>query len=585
MRIFIAALILSYHSISGSGTQDFVKCEVILARPDVVYFNAGRLLGVAPGETFEIYYDGVAVAAGKIAWADKYVSRSEELDPADVAGMNYSDRLTARINLFAAEANKGGWLTVPFLSELNLEPASIKTPDEKMIGRLIHRGLLSRDANGQIIPDLAGNFEERGLTYTFYINPEAKFHSGKPVEASDVAYSFERLALSPRLTTAGNYVLMIKGAEEFRHRMKNEMSGLFLIDKNTISVTLKEPFPAFEDYLAGPGGYIVPRPGLEAPGNNVIGAGIYKIKWRNPDGLTLEPFADDLTSAHLDSIHFVRFKSIDDAGLSFELGRLDLITTLGEPPPKFISGGRETSMITSTICSAVLGINGLRDFQRDLSFSKALTYLLDRETIIRVILGGSGRMPEDLTVGYGYDQVNVNPDSADYYFAKIEKLPQAVSLYVDSNYPSLISVARYIAGQLQSRGIKVKEKKADLSSLEDDRTRSDIDLYLNYHNPVSPDPDCELYPLYSYLLSGQTNYLFSRDGALQESLSLLRRETDPERREILAAGLRYSLIKEPPAIILFEPYLTTIFKNDVSGVRPLEEGYLDLRGAFIEADK
>lgn len=582
MRLFLAVLILVSQSALLAGTQDFVECDVIRVKSDVAYFDAGSKLGVAAGETFEIFYADILVASGKIEWADKYISRSEELDIETIAAIYFDGGLKARINLFVPQANRGGYLSIPFLTDLNLEPSSINTPEDKMVARLIHRGLLTRDIQGEIVPDLAGTYEARGLTYTFYIDPYAEFHSGRPVEATDVAYSLESLALSSKLTSAGCYILAIKGAEEFRHRTRNEISGIFLINRKTVSITLKEPFPAFEEYLAGPGGYIVPRPGLESQGGNVIGAGNYMIKWRSYDGLTLEPFGEDNIGAYLDSIRFVRFNSLDEAGLSFELGRLDLIAALGEPPPKFVSGIGHTSMTSKTICAAILGVNGLREYQKDLNFSKALTHLIDRETIIRVILGGSGAIADDLMFGFENSEISINPDSVDRYLNAIEKIPSTVSLYVDSRHPSLLDVARYIAGQLQNLGIKVKEKRVDLLMLDEDHTRSDIDLYLNYHNPVSLDPDCVLYPLYSYSLSGQTNYLYDRDEALEVFLSRLRVETDPERREMLAAGLLQSVAKEPPAVVLYQPYLTTILKTDVSGVRPLDEGYLDLRGAFIE---
>lgn len=586
MRILLVAILLAVQvSFISADTQDYVKCKVILKKPNVVYFDAGTSSGVAPGETFQIFYDEMPVISGRIDWADKYISRSESLDVDRMAAIYFSEGLTAKINLFVQQSNRGGTISIPYLSDLNLDPSAIDTPEDKTVARLIHRGLLTRDANGKIVPDLVGDYEIRGLTYTFYLNPEAKFHSGKPVEATDVAYTFGSLAQSARLTPASCYILMIKGAEEFRHRVKNEISGIYIINKGTISVTLKQPFPAFEDYLAGPGGYIIPRPGLESPGAYVIGAGAYKIKWRNPDGLTVVPAEQNSTSAFLDSIQFIRYKSPDEVALSFELGRLDLVSALGEPPPKFVSNYKNTSMTTKTIDYAVLGVNGSRDYQKRLAFSKGLNFLLDRGTIIRVILGGSGHVPDDLVSPEGESREAAFPDSADYYFRSISKLPSAVSLYVDSHYPALVNIARYIAGQLQSRGIKVLNKVTDLSSIEQDRAKSEIDLYLDYFSPVCSDPDCVLYPLYSYSLSGQCNYLYYSDEALQEFVSRLRSETDGERREILAAGLRLSLAKEPPAVILYQPYLTTVLRADISGIRPLDEGYLDLRGAFIEKDK
>lgn len=568
-----------------AGTQDFVKCNVIYMKPNTLYFNAGRSDGVAPGESFEIFYDERVVAIGRIAWADKNISRSEELDSSIFAEIYFYDDLEVKINLFVPQANRGGFVNIPYFSDLHLEPSAMNTADEKMVGRLIHRGLLTKDENGDIIPDLAGIYEVRALTYTFYIEPDARFHSGKPVEATDVAYSLEQLALSPKLTPASCFILGIKGAEEFRHRLRNEISGVFLINKKTISITLKEPFVAFEEYLAGPAGYIIPRPGLATPGGSIVGAGIYKIKWRNPDGLTLGAFTSDAGAAFLDSIRFVRFATLEEAGLAFELGRLDLVSALGSPPPKFISRDEHTSMLTRSFCSVVLGVNGRRDFQRNQIFSKALSFMLDRETTIRVILGGSARIPESPIPGFGSGSerdFSLNPDSVDYYLNSIEKLPSVVTFYVDSHYPVLENVARYIAGQLRNRGISVEEKRTDLSFFEQTDAGSRIDLYLDYVNPVSIDPDCLIYPLYSIRLSGHTNFLYYDDDAFQTFLNKLRVETDFKRRNGIAHGLAQSLAKDPPAVILYQPHLMIIANVDISGFIPLEEGYLDLRGLYIE---
>ena len=587
-KYLVLMILLCARGLLIAGTQDFVKCNIIYMKPNVLYFNAGGSDGVAPGESFEIFYDERLVTTGRIAWADENVSRSEELDSTVFAEIYFCDDLEVKINLFVPQANRGGFINIPYFSDLNLEPSAINTADEKMVGRLIHRGLLTRDENGDIVPDLAGAYEVRALTYTFYIRPDARFHSGKPVEATDVAYSLEQLALSPKLTAASCFILGIKGAEEFRHRMRNEISGLFLINKKTISITLKNPFPAFEEYLAGPAGYIIPRPGLATPGGSIVGAGIYKIKWRNPDGLTLGAYASDAAAGFLDSIRFVRFTSVEEAALAFELGRLDLISVLGSPPPKFISREEHSSMLTKSFCSVVLGVNGRRDFQRNQAFSRALSFMLDRETIIRVILGGSARIPESPIPGFGSGSemdFNLNPDSVDYYLNSIEKLPSAVTLYISSRYPMLENVARYVAGQLRNKGIRVEEKRTDLSFFEQIDAGSRIDLYLDYVNPVSDDPDCLIFPLYSIILSGQTNFLYYDDDAFQTFLDKLRIETDLDRRNGIAHGLAQSLAKDPPAVILCQPHLTTIVKADISGFRPLEEGFLDLRGTYIEFER
>ncbi|UCC80848.1 MAG: ABC transporter substrate-binding protein [Candidatus Zixiibacteriota bacterium] len=590
MKILICCLaaILSF-GLSYADTQDYIKCSVIHKTPNVIYFDAGSSDGVVPGEEFEVYYDERVVARGKIEWSDRNISRSTELSSAVFADIYYYDDLTAKIRLYVAISNKGGSLVIPYFSELGLGPSTIDTPDEKMVARLIHRGLFTRDQNGFVVSDLASVYEVRGLTYTFYIDPDAVFHSGKPVEAADVAYSLEQLAKSTKLTPGSSFVLAVRGAREFRYGTTGEIAGVFLIDKKTISITLNKPFPAFIDYLAGPGGYIIPKPGIIPTGGNVIGAGPYKIKWRDLNSIALEPFDRELSEVYLDSLIFLRFNNAEEAALSMELGRLDLIPILGEPLPKFISSSSHTSLTGKTFCPVLLGFNGDRDYQKDSNFSRALSFLIDRESIVRVILGGSAALPD--TPLPGFDETSVNydyaliPDSVDFYMNRISKMPEKIIFYVDSRYSILSKVSRYISGQLSSRGIKVTERKVDFSYLDENRVKSELDMYLGYYNPVCENPDCMLYPLYNFGLSGHTNYLYYRDNAFQSFLDNLRSETDPERRNMLSYGLAQSLAYEPPAIILYEPYLMVISKTDISGIKATGEGYIDLRGAFIEKDR
>jgi ABC-type transport system substrate-binding protein len=303
----------------------------------------------------------------------------------------------------------------------------------------------------------------------------------------------------------------------------------------------------------------------------------------------LEPFSDIGDVAYLDSLRFVKCTSVDEAGLAFELGRLDVINLLGEASPKFVTRGNYTSFNSNTSVYAVLGFNNSHAFQADQNFARALSFLLDRDSVIRVLLGNSAAKPvfEDSNERklslplYG----QFFPDSVDYYLSLMTTHPQILTLFVDSNYPVLSRVARYIEGQLQSKGIKLNEIKADLRSIPRDDARTDLDLYITFDVPAAANPDCIFFPLLSYSLSDQTNYLYYKDEASQMFLDNLRTETDPIRRESLALGLAQSSAIDPPVLFLYQPYLTIITKLDISGIAINQSGYIDLRRAFIEVER
>jgi peptide/nickel transport system substrate-binding protein len=581
-------LLVAGTNIALADTQDYIRANVILVRSDVAYFNVGQRDGVAPGETFEIYYDERMVATGKIAWVDRDIAKTEPLDSSIFVELSTFRPLSAKIRLIVPTASRGGHIDLPIFSEPNLEPAAISTPDDMMIARLIHRGLVTREGSGRIVPDLCGDYEIRDLTYTFYIKPEARFHNGEPVEASDILFSLEQLALASRLTPQSSFVLEIKGAEEFRDRLKNEIAGVFIIDKKTVSITLKRPFPSFEDYLAGPAGYVLPRPGIASNGSGIMGAGSYRVKWRNADGIALEPVAD-AGDTYLDSLRFLRFGRVDEAGLAFELGRLDIISLLGQAPPKFVSKGNYTSLNGNTDAFVVLGINNLRGLQSDENFGRALSFLLDRGSLVRVILGGSGSMPIYQIPGRPDMSLDLSlpfaPDSAEYYFGRVGKMPSSLMMFVDARFPALTNVARYLAGQLQNIGIKVVDRMVDMQWIEESSARSDLDLYLTCYIPAAGTPDCVFYPLLSESLAGQTNFLYYRDPAFQTFLGDIRAEVNPDKRDNITHGLLQTVVNNPPLVFLYRPHLTTILKTDIAGVVQQPQGFVDLRGAYIETGK
>jgi peptide/nickel transport system substrate-binding protein len=570
-------------------TQDYINANIILVKSQVVYFDVGEREGVAPGESFEIYSENARLVTGRIAWADTDISKSEPLDLSIIDELSAYQSLTAKIRLLVQSITPGGHLSVPIFAEPRLEPASISTPIDMMVARMIHRGLITRDASGRIVPDLCDDYEIRDLTYTFYLDPDTRFHNGKPVEASDVLYSLEQLARSTRLTAQSCFILEIKGAKEFRNGLKNEIAGVFLIDNKTLSITVERPFPAFEEYLAGPAGYIIPRPGMAESGSGVTGAGAYRVKWLNSDAIVVEPFEKSDGGAFLDSLSFIRFGRVDEAGLSFELGRLDMINLLGEPPPKFVSKDNFTVTSGSTDAFVIVGINNSRDFQADGYFGKALSFLIDRGTLIRVILGGSAEQPvyeidleNDMRVPLSLSYL---PDSAKYYFDAVAKLPRSLVMYVDSRYPVLSQVSRYLMGQLQKRGVKIIERKIDLGWIEESSARNDMDLYLTCYIPAARGPDCVFYPLLSEALAGETNFTYYSDYAVNTFLDSLHTENYPDRQDSLVERLLQSTALRPPVVFLYKPHLVTIMRGGIAGFIHNSMGYIDLRGAHYESGK
>jgi len=88
--------------------------------------------------------------------------------------------------------------------------------------------------------------------------------------------------------------------------------------------------------------------------------------------------------------------------------------------------------------------------------------------------------------------------------------------------------------------------------------------------------------LFSDKLAGHSNFLYYDDLAFQTFLEKLRTEVDSFKKQTYKIGLARSVQDEPPALILYQPQLLSVYKDDIGGLNLTPEGYIDLRKAFIE---
>src|SRR5690606_22584426 len=89
----------------------------------------------------------------------------------------------------AGEPQRGGTLVVALpANPMTYNPNA--RPDDAgiMIFQNLFNKLVTLDDQYQVIPDLADDWHisEDGLTYTFYLHPEARWHDGQPVTSADV---------------------------------------------------------------------------------------------------------------------------------------------------------------------------------------------------------------------------------------------------------------------------------------------------------------------------------------------------------------------------------------------------------------
>ena len=167
----------------------------------------------------------------------------------------------------ASGTPSSGELRVRGTDPLFLDPAVAQDAESATYIVEIFSGLVRLDTDLKIQPDLAERWDVSpdGKTYTFHLNPKAQFQDGRPVTAGDVKYSWER-ALSPDTASvvAANFLGDIVGAKDVANGNAKEISGLKVVDDETLAVTIDAAKSYFLYKLTYPTAFVVDQKQITA---------------------------------------------------------------------------------------------------------------------------------------------------------------------------------------------------------------------------------------------------------------------------------------------------------------------------------
>lgn len=109
----------------------------------------------------------------------------------------------------------------------------------------IVEGLVGYAENGEVKPLVAKSFEVSpdGLTYTFKLRDDVKFHNGNAVTADDVVWNWNRyMAADTKWTCAGDF----DGSKTIK------VSAVTAVDPTTVTMTIEKPSAVFLGLMARP---------------------------------------------------------------------------------------------------------------------------------------------------------------------------------------------------------------------------------------------------------------------------------------------------------------------------------------------
>lgn len=340
---------------------------------------------------------------------------------------------------------------IPQDLEDSLDPHKAAAAGTKEILFNVYEGLLKPDKDGNNVPAVAESYtvSDDGLTYSFTLRDNVKFHNGKDVTAEDVKYSVEKFAG------------IADGTDPFVSAF-SVIEKVDIIDKKTVNIVLSQEDNDLPTYLAMVSAAIIPQDNAD-PDNTAIGTGPYKYVSRSPqENIVLEAF--DKYWGEQAQIKNVTLKIVSDADsivMNLLGGSVDLYARLTVDQIAQLNDQFTVYEGTMNLVQALYLNNNVAPFDNE-NVRKALCYATDVKEILEITAEGKGTpIGSSMFPAFGKYYLE---ELADAYPTDIDKAKEllkeagyengfAMTITVPSNYQPHIDVAQVLVEQYKKIGV------------------------------------------------------------------------------------------------------------------------------------
>jgi peptide/nickel transport system substrate-binding protein len=287
----------------------------------------------------------------------------------------------------------GGELVVAIPDRIaKYDPALFMYDHEFLAADLIYDTLLAPGPGGAPTPVLLDSMpavSDDGMTFYFKLRPGVLFHNGAQLNSADVLHTF-KLLIGNRRSPYGRLLDGVAGAADFRSGKQRGISGFKITDPLRFEVRLSERQPNFLRYLCFPALSIVSAANRDF--SPPIGTGPFALVETTSRGdatLAANPKYFE-GRPYLDKITLRVIKDDRDRLTEFKRGALDV----SDVPAHGLSRA-EREMYPPPLESEMkniyfLDVNPDYPSLAEKAARTAASAAIDRQSIVRVILGGAG---------------------------------------------------------------------------------------------------------------------------------------------------------------------------------------------------
>ncbi|WP_138494328.1 ABC transporter substrate-binding protein [Paenibacillus pinistramenti] len=459
-------------------------------------------------------------------------------------------------------------------------PLFSSTVYDNYVNDVIFDYFITVKADGTYENSLADSVEitNDNKTYTYHLKQGVKYTDGTPVTVKDYYFAL-KVYLDPKYDGESDLTLAkIVGSDEYKNGSATEISGVKIIDDNTIQIDVSDydamtqvylgTIPFISEAYYGKGFKKGSLDSIKALNTKPLGSGPYVLSSYKA-GQEVDFTANDSYFKGAPKVKNMIYRTTTD-GTNLSLiqsGETDMdnITVTEDNVEELKAMGFVDVNILPNNGYGYIGMNLKEKKFADQKVRQALTYGLNRKDIVEGVYGSYANVidiPES-KVSWAYTDEGINHYDFDTEKAK-QLLDEAgwkvgsdgirekdgekfvINFSATADNPVVDALLPIMTQNYKDLGIDLKAETLDFNAIMEKADKGDYDMYFAAWG-LTPDPDNTV-----YITNGAQNRFGYSNATVDKLMAEGRKELDTEKRKEIYKQMYQELNKDVPAIFMYQ---------------------------------
>jgi ABC-type transport system substrate-binding protein len=446
----------------------------------------------------------------------------------------------------------------------------------------IFGGLVTLDTTLKVQPDIAKSWDVSpdGKTYTFHLRDNVVFHKGRRVTGDDFKYSIDRAADPANASpTVKAYLGNVVGLLDRYDNKATSVSGVKVIDEQTVQIQLVEPSDFFLSELTYPVAFVVDKDQIQKDPRNWTrtpnGTGPFKLAEFKPAEIIRLVKNDryHLGAPKLDEVDFnlaggsllTQYQNNEVHVGAFPASQLDAVKAGTSPLSK-------DYLAVPNMATFYFNLNPSKPPFDDPKVRQAFAMSIDKDNINTVLLYNAWRVADGFLPpempgytesirAYPYDPTKAKQLLSESKYGS--NIPRIVLNYGGSGSAPPDLLAAIQKGWQDNLGVTVDLQAVDTSAFLREQRKGTFQMLSDGWSADYPDPEDFLGKLFAS--DSTLNYTHYKNDQVDALLKQARTETDRTKRYGLYAQAEQKILDDASIIPIFWPVDHLLVKPCVKG--------------------